>query len=53
MKRLFYIYNSKINKEKLKIIAIKFKRLNLIIRLFIIIDAFDISINNLDIHLII
>ena len=53
MKRFFYIYNSEIDKEELKIIIIKFKRLNSIIRFLIIIDAFNIDINNFDIRFII
>ena len=53
MKKLFYIYNNKINKEKLKIIAIEFKRLNSIVRFLITINAFDININNFNIRFII
>ena len=41
------------NKDELKIIAIKFEKLNSIVRLLIITDAFGIDINNLNIRLII
>ena len=53
MKKLFRTYNSEINKEELKIIAIKFKILIFKIRFLITINAFEIDINNLNIYLII
>ena len=41
------------NKDELKIIAIEFEKSNSTVRLLIIINAFDISINNSDIRFII
>ena len=41
------------DKDELKIIAIKFEKSNSIVRLLIITDAFGMSIDNLDIRLII
>ena len=53
MKRLFRVYNSEINKKELKYIFTKFRKLNIIIRILIVTNAFDISVDNLDILFII